>query len=53
MGLLSDTERDFAVAASHLAYVNPFLPERIEWERRAIGEEHVPFGGAAIPGGES
>ena len=43
MALLNDAERDFAVAVSHLAYVNPFLPERIEWERRAIGEEHVPF----------
>lgn len=44
MGLLSDAERDFATAVSHLAYGNPFLPERIEWERRALGEEHLPFG---------
>lgn len=43
MGLLSDTQRDFATAVSHLAYGNPFLPERIEWERRALGGEHVPF----------
>jgi transcriptional regulator with AAA-type ATPase domain len=43
MALLNDSERDFATAVSHLAYVNPFLPERIEWERRAIGEEHVSF----------
>src|SRR5687767_1928557 len=43
MGLLSDAERDFGTAVSHLAYGNPFLPERIEWERRALCEEHVPF----------
>lgn len=43
MGFLTDAERDFATAVSHLAYVNPFLPERIEWERRALGKEHVPF----------
>jgi transcriptional regulator with AAA-type ATPase domain len=43
MALLNDTERDFATAVSRLAYVNPFLPERIEWERRALGGEHVPF----------
>jgi transcriptional regulator with AAA-type ATPase domain len=43
MSLLSDGERDFATAVSHLAYGNPFLPERIEWERRALGEEHLPF----------
>ena len=43
MGLLSDAERDFATAVSHLAYGNPFLPERIDWERRALGEEHLPF----------
>jgi transcriptional regulator with AAA-type ATPase domain len=43
MGLLRESERDFVTAVSHLAYVNPFLPERIEWERRALGEEHLPF----------
>jgi DNA-binding NtrC family response regulator len=43
MGFLTDAERDFATAVSRLIYVNPFLPERIEWERRALGEEHVPF----------
>ena len=41
--LLSDAERSFAAAVSRLAYDNPFLPERIEWERRALGDEHVPF----------
>src|ERR1700709_2161327 len=43
MSLLSDAERSFAEAVSRLAYVNPFLPARIEWERRALGDEHVPF----------
>jgi transcriptional regulator with AAA-type ATPase domain len=43
MRLLSDSERGFAAAVSQLAYVNPFLPERIEWERRALGDEHRPF----------
>jgi MoxR-like ATPase len=43
MGLLSDAERDFAAAVSRLAYVNPFLPERIAWERQALGAEHVPL----------
>src|ERR1700704_1086749 len=41
MGLLSDSERDFATAVAHLSYVNPFLSERIEWERRALGAEHL------------
>jgi hypothetical protein len=43
MRLLSDVERFFAEAVSRLAYVNPFVPERIEWERRALGDDHVPF----------
>jgi len=42
MALLTDRERDFATAVSGLAYVNPFLPERIDWERRALGDEHAP-----------
>ncbi|HEX4960217.1 MAG TPA: sigma 54-interacting transcriptional regulator [Thermoanaerobaculia bacterium] len=53
MKLLTETDRDFANAVSHLAYVNPFLPERIEWERRAIGAEHVPFGGVWHAGADS
>src|SRR5262245_60567763 len=43
MALLNESERDFATAVSRLAYVNPFLPERIEGERRALGGEHVRF----------
>jgi len=40
MSFLNDSERDFATAVAHLSYVNPFLAERIEWERRALGAEH-------------
>ncbi|MFY9825503.1 MAG: sigma 54-interacting transcriptional regulator [Thermoanaerobaculia bacterium] len=40
MSLLSDSERDLAAAVARLVYVNPFLAERIEWERRALGDEH-------------
>src|SRR5258706_8295848 len=43
MALLNDSERDFATAVAHLIYVNPFLAERIEWERQALGAEHLPF----------
>src|SRR6476469_10092 len=43
MGLLSDSERDFATAVAHLSYVNPFLAERIEWERRALGAAYLPI----------
>jgi DNA-binding NtrC family response regulator len=57
MGLLKDADRDFVTAVSHLAYVNPFLPERIEWERRALGTEHLPFDtvwhARSDPGGEN
>ncbi|HEX2971205.1 MAG TPA: sigma 54-interacting transcriptional regulator [Tepidisphaeraceae bacterium] len=41
MGILSDSERACAVALSHLTFCNPFLPERIEYERQALGEEFV------------
>jgi DNA-binding NtrC family response regulator len=44
MGVLTDAERSLALAISGLAYCNPFLPERIEGERRALGEEFVASG---------
>jgi transcriptional regulator with AAA-type ATPase domain len=57
MGLFSHSERAFAQAVSHLAYGNPFLPERIEWERQALGAEHRPvdavWHAAAEPPGEN
>jgi transcriptional regulator with AAA-type ATPase domain len=39
MDLFTEAERRFAEPLSQLSYCNPFLPERIEWERRALGEE--------------
>jgi DNA-binding NtrC family response regulator len=39
MGLLTDAERQFADTVSRLIYCNPFLPERIEAERVALGPE--------------
>src|SRR5262245_61061645 len=35
---ISAVERSFLEAVSKLAYCNPFLPERIEYEREALGE---------------
>jgi transcriptional regulator with AAA-type ATPase domain len=42
MALLDKAERSFLEAVSRLAYCNPFLPERIEFEREALGEEFEP-----------
>ena len=39
MAVFSAEERKFADALSRLAYANPFLPERIELEREALGSE--------------
>ena len=44
MRFLSNAEREFCRAASELAYCNPFLPERIQWERAALGEDFVERG---------
>src|SRR5258708_17312550 len=41
MPLLSDAERRFLSAVSKLAYSNPFLPERLEHERAALGKHYV------------
>src|SRR5689334_8188620 len=41
MGLFNDSERHFAEALGRLTYCNPFLPERIECEREALGEVFV------------
>ena len=38
MSLLSATERHFLQAVAELSYCNPFLPERIELERSALGD---------------
>jgi DNA-binding NtrC family response regulator len=37
-------QREFAEAVSGLSFSNPFLPERIEWERRALGAAFVATG---------
>jgi hypothetical protein len=39
MAFLSSSERAFLRAASRLAFCNPFLPERVEHERAALGAE--------------
>jgi DNA-binding NtrC family response regulator len=41
MSFLSAPERAFLHAVSQLAYCNPFLPERIGFERAALGGEFV------------
>ena len=41
MGVISTSERRFLKATASLAYSNPFLPERIEWERAALGREYL------------
>src|SRR5262249_23041929 len=44
MAVFSPHEFRFLKAVSGLAYCNPFLPERIEWERAALGREVVGHG---------
>lgn len=39
MALLNASERAFLRAVSNLGYCNPFLPERIECEREALGRD--------------
>ena len=38
----SAAERRVAAAISHLAYCNPFLPERMRFEAEALGERFIP-----------
>ncbi len=40
MAFLSSQERSFLSAVSQLAYSNPFLPERAEYERAALGRDY-------------
>jgi transcriptional regulator with AAA-type ATPase domain len=46
MALFSDAERTCAEALVGLGYCNPFLPERIEYERRILGEDFIGTDGA-------
>ena len=39
--MLTASDRRFLTALSRLAYCNPFLPERLELEREALGREYV------------
>jgi len=39
MGLLTGNDKLFVQSVSQLVYCNPFLPERIEHERAALGDE--------------
>lgn len=42
MSLLAAEEKRFVEAISELAYCNPFLPERIAFERQALGTDFEP-----------
>src|SRR6058998_901238 len=44
MAFLTGSDRTLAEAISRLAYCNPFLPERIECERAALGPAFVAGG---------
>jgi len=41
MPFLSPSERAFLKAVSQLSYCNPFLPERVTFEKAALGDEFV------------
>jgi len=41
MDFLSPPERAFLDAFSHVAYINPFLPERLDFERAALGADFI------------
>lgn len=41
MALFTKEERSFAQALSDLSYCNPFLPERIDYERKVLGGDFV------------
>jgi transcriptional regulator with PAS, ATPase and Fis domain len=41
MPLLKEGDRRFLTAIAKLAYCNPFLPERTEYERAALGKDYV------------
>jgi len=44
MPFLTGSDRAFAQAIAALVHANPFLPERIEWERAALGPDFVATG---------
>ncbi len=46
----SPSDRELFEATAELTYCNPFLPERVELERRALGREFEPHGEVWHPG---
>jgi transcriptional regulator with AAA-type ATPase domain len=44
MSSFANADRELAEAVSRLAYCNPFLPERIDYERQALGSAFVEGG---------
>jgi DNA-binding NtrC family response regulator len=46
MAVFSSAERALAEGLAAIAYTNPFLPERVELERRLLGPEYVELGAA-------
>ena len=41
MPFLAASQRSLLRAVTGLGYCNPFLPERVKWERAALGAEFV------------
>lgn len=44
MALLASPDWRIAEAIAGIGYCNPFLPERVELERRALGRRYIPVG---------
>lgn len=44
MAALTDPDRHFLFSVANLGYCNHFLPERITFEKAALGREYVPGG---------
>ena len=39
MGIFTTEQRRFAQSISDMVYCNPFVPERIDYERQALGND--------------
>src|SRR4051794_8361728 len=44
MSIYQDRERRFLTAIANLAHANPFLPERVEYEKAALGKRFIDGG---------